>query len=186
MPSGGDRGGNGDVPFRIRHLGCGDFRAVSTYDWAPLVAERYTIYRFLTHDHSRYSLVAEDANGCALGYVVSVRSADGVRVFVFHVHVRPDSRRRGVGTALVRALEETAAADGVELIWFLASEKNRRFYSRLGYAVSDELLDAEARRYAATIKRTSVMSKRIGDPHPSGASGLAGSPSTKDGKAGQG
>ena len=147
--------------FRVRALTGADFRAVSTYDWSPLVAERDTIYLFLAHDHSPYGLVAEDGKGRALGYVISARSADGSRVFVFHVHVRPAFRRKGIGTALMRALEEKAAADGVELVWFLANERAARFYSRLGYAVMNEILDEGARRHVTEVKRTSVMGKRL-------------------------
>ncbi len=156
----------GPPAFRIRPLAPADFTALLRYDWSPLVAERDTVYLFLTRDHARYCLVAEEeaeaGNKRPLGYLVAARSCDGESAFVFQVHVRPERRREGVGTALVRELEETAARDGVRLVWFLARREARGFYSALGYLPSDELLDPEAAAYVARVKRTAVMAKRLG------------------------
>ncbi len=152
--------------FRIRPLTPADFTALLRYDWSPLVAERDTVYLFLTRDHARYCLVAEDeaeaGNKRPLGYLVAARSSDGKAAFVFQVHVRPQRRREGVGTALVRKFEETAERDGVRLVWFLARREARGFYSALGYLPSDELLHPEAAAYVARAKRTTVMTKRLG------------------------
>lgn len=146
--------------FRVRRLTGADFKALMEYDWTPLVVERDTVYLYLLQDHGRYCLAAEDEGG-ALGYLVAARSADSRAAFIFHVHVRPDRRRRGIGRALVRALEETAARDGVGLVWFLAREEARDFYSELGYRPSHDLLDPEARRYVSKVKRTMAMAKKL-------------------------
>ncbi len=154
----------GDGPprgVRIRPLTPTDFLALCRYDWEPLVAERDTIYLFVTQDHARYCFAAEDARGRAIGYVVAAGSGQGEAVFVFHVHVRADHRRRGVGASLVHALEEVARADGVSLVWFLARDRARDFYSRLGYGPMDEILSTGARRYVKSAKRTGVMGKRL-------------------------
>ncbi len=152
--------------FRVRPLTGADFRALLRYDWSPLVVERDTVYLFLSRDHGRYCLVAEDDEGRALGYLISARSSDGEAAFIFQVHVRKPKRRRGVGRALVGELEETARGEGADLVWFLAREEAQGFYSKLGYRPSGKLLHPEALRYVTDVKRTMVMAKRLSAAPP--------------------
>jgi len=146
----------------IRRLAPADFSLLAGYDWSPLVAERDTIYLFLTQDHARYCFAAEDGAGGTLGLLVGARSADGLSVFLFHVHVKASARSRGVGTALVRELELTARADGVERIWLLSRAEARGFYERLGFREARGLLAPEAARYVQRAKRSVVMAKDLG------------------------
>ena len=149
---------------RVRALTPADFMALCRYDWSPLVSERDTVYLFITQDHARYCFAAEAGRGKTIGYLVAAGSPDGKAVFVLHVHVRSKYRRRGVGSALVRALEESACSAGVEVIWFLARDQATDFYSRLGYGPMDDLLHPEAQRYVRDWKRTGVMGKRLDSP----------------------
>ncbi len=158
----------GPRAFRVRPLTGADFGALLRYDWSPLVVERDTVFLFLTRDHGRYCLVAEDDEGRALGYLVAARSSDAGEgaAFIFQVHVRKPKRRRGIGSALVGELEETARGDGVDLVWFLAREEAQGFYSKLGYRPSGKLLHPEALRYVTDVKRTMVMAKRLSAAPP--------------------
>jgi len=154
----------GDAPprgVRIRPLTSTDFMALCRYDWSPLVSERDTVYLFITQDHARYCFVAEDERGKAIGYLVAAGSAGGDAVFILHVHVRARHRRRGVGSALVRALEEAARSGRVQVVWFLARDSATGFYSRLGYGPLDALLHSEAQRYVRDWKHAGVMGKRL-------------------------
>ena len=135
--------------------------ALCRYDWSPLVSERDTVYLFIAQDHARYCFVAEDERGKAIGYLVAAGSAGGDAVFVLHLHVRARYRRRGVGSALVRALEEAARSGRVEVVWFLARDSATDFYSSLGYGPMDYLLHPEAQRYVRDWKRTAVMGRRL-------------------------
>ncbi|MHC4251814.1 MAG: GNAT family N-acetyltransferase, partial [Planctomycetota bacterium] len=146
---------------RIRPLTPADFLSLCRYDWTPLVSERDTIYLFIAQDHARYCFAAEDERGRAIGYLVAAGSADGERAFVFHVHVRPDKRRRGIGTALVRSFEDAARTGGVRVIWLLARDRAKDFYSRLGYGPMEGFLDPAAAGYVKQAKRTGVMGKRL-------------------------
>jgi len=164
----------GDAPprgVRIRPLTPDDFMALCRYDWSPLVSERDTVYLFITQDHARYCFAAEDERGKAIGYLVAAGSTGGDAVFVLHVHMRSKYRRRGVGGALVRALEEAARSGRVEVIWFLARDSATGFYSHLGYGPLDDLLHPEAQRYVRDWKRAGVMGKRLeandAEPGPS-------------------
>ena len=58
--------------------------------------------------------------------------ADGV-LSVGRLVVSPDQRGRGIGTALLTAVERMPGAHRAELFTGVASEGNRRLYERLGY-----------------------------------------------------
>ena len=146
---------------RIRPLTPADLLALCRYNWDSLVRERDTIYLFITQDHARYCFAAEDERGRAIGYVVAARSGSGEAVFIFHVHVRTKHRRRGIGAALVSALEDVARSSGVRVVWLLAGDRAAAFYSRLGYGPMDELLHSEAQSYVRNAKQTGVVGKRL-------------------------
>jgi len=84
----------------------------------------------------RLSLLAEDESGVVLGWIGGISQYDG---HVWELHpliVHPSHRRRGVGRALVQALEREVAAI-----------RNLRghpyiFYRRLGFVIVGVLPDA--------------------------------------------
>jgi len=57
--------------------------------------------------------------------------------------VEPAVRGGGIGTGLVRAAEESAAAAGACEVWLHARDTAFRFYERLGYEYSSELFVSE-------------------------------------------
>lgn len=59
------------------------------------------------------------------------------RTFENTIHLAPGAQGRGLGRALMQALESAAAAEGVHSIWAAVSGANpdgARFHARLGYA----------------------------------------------------
>lgn len=61
---------------------------------------------------------------------------DGRRGWLYHVAVHPDERRRGIGTTLVRLLEERLRERGcpkVNLIVWEGEERALAFWTALGY-----------------------------------------------------
>jgi ribosomal protein S18 acetylase RimI-like enzyme len=79
--------------------------------------------------------VAEDDAGEALGFVLA-RRLSPQRARVTDLYVRPDSRRRGVGEALTRAVVEAYSGDGVEELQIEVSPGNKRartVYERWGF-----------------------------------------------------
>ncbi|MGC9072361.1 MAG: ribosomal protein S18-alanine N-acetyltransferase [Acidilobus sp.] len=88
------------------------------------------------------ALVAEES-GEVLGYAVGLIEWGHVG-HVISIAVRPAFRRRGIGTALMRALEERLrgmGADRLRLEVRASNHEARRLYERLGYKVVRALPD---------------------------------------------
>ncbi|RBY96818.1 GNAT family N-acetyltransferase [Blastococcus sp. TF02-8] len=86
-------------------------------------------------------LVAELSTGTCLGawagsrLVGAVRAReDGDTLHVGRLVVAPDQQGRGIGTHLLRAVEESTGLPSAALFTGALSEANLRLYRRLGYA----------------------------------------------------
>ena len=80
------------------------------------------------------------SDGAVIGTVMG--GYDGHRGWVYSVAVRPAERRKGVGTALLRRLEEALVARGFLKVNLQVRASNAgvvAFYERLGYAVEERV-----------------------------------------------
>jgi putative acetyltransferase len=75
------------------------------------------------------SAVVADADGLAVGFGFIDRDDAELAA----AYVDPDHARRGVGRRLVAALEDDAAAAGLEQLWLSASLNAVRFYEATGW-----------------------------------------------------
>lgn len=86
-----------------------------------------------------------EIDGAAVGYLwaetqtrpESPFNPSRPRLFVHHLAVLPEQRRRGVATALMRAVEERARADGITelgLASWAANGEAHRFFAAQGFA----------------------------------------------------
>ena len=90
------------------------------------------IFKKLQRDPDLF-LVAE-VNGRIIGSVMG--GFDGRRGIVYHLGVSPDSRRNGVGRALMEALEDRLGAKGCLKSYLLVTKDNLeaiRFYEASGW-----------------------------------------------------
>lgn len=81
---------------------------------------------------------------CESGDVVGTAMGgyDGHRGWVYYVAVSPRRRRRGIGEALMRAVEEALAGRGCPKLNLQVRSANRgavAFYRRLGYEIEDRV-----------------------------------------------
>lgn len=87
---------------------------------------------------TEFVYVAEDNSGGLLGIASGGPEVSGdphYRGEVYVLHVRPEAQGQGIGRALMRAVAERLAADGITtlLIWMLReNHPARRFYEALG------------------------------------------------------
>ena len=97
--------------------------------WNGVLAQR---------DGTEFVYVAEDEEGRLLGIASGGPEAGGEARYhgeLYVPHVRPDAQGRGIGRALVRAVAQRLAADGITtlLVWMLReNHPARRFYAALG------------------------------------------------------
>jgi ribosomal protein S18 acetylase RimI-like enzyme len=111
-------------------------------------ADRDAVARFLARWHSARvarrgaletpldhpALVAEEG-GRLLGVLTYVVAGPRCEVLTLHA----DERGRGVGTALLAAVERTAAAAGCTTLWLITTNDNveaLRFYQRRGFRLA--------------------------------------------------
>jgi aminoglycoside 3-N-acetyltransferase I len=80
--------------------------------------------------HLLYAYEDEDADGSGglpIGFVSGVETTHpdkGTEMFLSELAVAPEARRRGVGTALVRALEDLARERGCHGMWVATEAQN--------------------------------------------------------------
>ncbi len=122
-----------------------DFYAEANHPLPPAQATR--AFQALLAEHQLGAIwLAEDAT-TAVGHVVLTLSfsmdAGGLRAFIDDLYVRPGSRGRGVGAALLAAVQSACVERGVQALHVEVGADNltaRRLYERAGYMNGGHLL----------------------------------------------
>lgn len=84
--------------------------------------------------------VAENEHKNIIGTILC--GHDGRRGHIYHLTVDINSRRKGIGKALVRASEEALKEEGickVSLVAFKTNEQGNDFWHAIGYCIRDDL-----------------------------------------------
>jgi ribosomal protein S18 acetylase RimI-like enzyme len=95
-------------------------------------AARATAHRILTAGPAMYALRADENGPTAIGRLAIVGDWAGL----YCLAVRPDRRRQGQAVSIIRALVESARAQGIGHIWLQVLADNhgaRALYARLGF-----------------------------------------------------
>jgi len=132
--------------FLIRELSIGDYDAlVALWDESGLPYKpagrdaRGHIARELEGPSSIF-LVAE-VDGKLAGAVLGTH--DGRKGWINRLSVAPKQRRKGIGRALVRAVEERLAGIGIEIVTCLVetwNETSLAFFEAIGYVRHDDIV----------------------------------------------
>ena len=138
------------MSFAVRLLGAGDEAALEVLarEDADFDVDDRGHAHEAPREHARAFLA--DANvlcwaceqgGAIVGFLhcTIVRKRDGVELLLYEIGVRRAERRRGVGRALVAAMDEWMRAHDVHEAWVLADNDGAvAFYRACGFAVSDD------------------------------------------------
>jgi ribosomal protein S18 acetylase RimI-like enzyme len=107
--------------------------AAGLFDQPPLTGPTH---RFLAEPGHHLLLAYDDEGPAGMVTGVELTHPDkGTEMFIYELEVAPRARRRGVGTALVRALAELARERGCYGMWVgteTGNEAAQRTYRRAG------------------------------------------------------
>ncbi|MGN0643123.1 MAG: GNAT family N-acetyltransferase [Huintestinicola sp.] len=99
---------------------------------------REGIKRFLCRNPSTCFAAEEDGKICG----VIMAGHDGRRGYIYHTAVSPDHRRRGVGTALVKASLSALEKEGIAkaaLVVFARNESGNMFWEKQGFSLREDI-----------------------------------------------
>jgi len=124
--------------LRLRPAGGADLPAIEAIEVACFRSDpwpRQSFETFIGRSGVTF-IVAEDARNDAMvaGYAVLIQAADEAELL--NLAVSDESRRRGVGSALLRHLLDSAAAQGVRTVYLEVRESNaaaRGLYATYGF-----------------------------------------------------
>lgn len=112
----------------VRGTAAKDYPRAVIDAWAPLPVTRKAMDRVIANPHGELRLIAE-LNGEVVGIGAIVVAKSELRA----CYVRPDLGRSGIGSALVRELEETARRNGLSELVLDSSITAEPFYRACGY-----------------------------------------------------
>ena len=88
--------------------------------------EHFTAAKVHQSADERHCLVAEDDDR-----LIGTAAVEGAELVTFFVH--PDYQHQGVGSELLRAIEQAALARGINKLAVTANNAGASFYERMGY-----------------------------------------------------
>lgn len=129
----------------IRRMTIGDYEQVyalwmgsSGMGLNDLDDSREDIARFLRRNPTT-CLVAQEGER-VVGVILA--GNDGRRGYLYHTAVTPDCRHRGIGSALVQAVLDALAAEGIHkaaLVVFSRNQAGNAFWEAQGFTVREDL-----------------------------------------------
>jgi putative acetyltransferase len=114
----------------VRGLAANDYPVEVIDAWAPLPILDNHVAAVRSNPDGEYRLIAEID-----GQVVGIGALVATNIELRACYVRPESSRKGVGSALVREIERKARELGVTLLEADSSLNAQPFYAAHGYEV---------------------------------------------------
>jgi putative acetyltransferase len=140
----------------VRGIAARDYPQAIIEDWAPLPITERSIAAFLANPDNEVRLVAE-IDGEVVGIGACVLEKNELRA----CYVAPNASRKGVGSAIVRAIEKIALNNGLASLQMDSSLTAAPFYCALGYAVTErgEHVRHSGQRMACVKMEKSLVSR---------------------------
>lgn len=104
--------------------------------FARTAFSRRTFLRFHADSRSAFVVWVDDGEVC--GYVIASLCSSASFLYIASLAVKEDSRRKGIGSALVREILRAGGEAGVSGVWLHVRVSNgaaREFYKKLGFEV---------------------------------------------------
>lgn len=127
-------------------------------------------HRLANPDPGYVNFVAEDEAGRVFGFADGGHNRDAETAVryggeLLAIYLLPESRRKGAGALLFRAVAEALVANGMPsmLVWALAENPSRAFYERMGGRFVRE---ASITIGGATLVEVAYGWDELGSPHP--------------------
>ena len=152
-----------DLHFAAVHHSAGSFYPPEVLNsWSTQPDEtRYDHIRRALEKGEELFVVAEDASG-VIGFGSIVPLLQELRA----VYVHPRAGRRGVGSAILRRLEQLALDRGVLQLQMDASINAEAFYRRAGYEILERGVHRlSSGREMACLKMKKSLTQEMTDPH---------------------
>ena len=122
----------------------------------PLRFRRRYIRRLAESPHTITWIAEEDGRMAGFAVADCSHTIDGIFAYIQTIEVLPAFRRRGVGSELLRRIEDSVRTRGAEAIWLHVDPQNAgaiRLYESHGYACEGRKENYYAQGHAALIYR---------------------------------
>ena len=141
------------VAFSIRRLGAQDTDAFAAYDAAAAwfehevdlemvgeASDPQRVAAFLADPTVLFWLAESDGQPIGMLHCYVQRRVDGAwaELLLYEIGTHASHRRRGVGRALLEAMEVWMLANAVDVVWVPAASTATSFYEACGYVVDDD------------------------------------------------
>lgn len=169
---------NGSVSFRVRPFQQADFETLWRMDqvcFDPQLAYSRLELAFYMRRPGAFTLVAEaegedtgkngDGAGQILGFVVAEARRKGKTGHIITLDVVPETRRSGVGSALLQAAEEQLLRAGAATVALETAVNNMaaiRFYKQKGYFVEKTVPGYYSNELDAFVMRKELARAVVG------------------------
>jgi putative acetyltransferase len=139
----------------VRGLAAKDYPREVIDAWAPLPILDHHVEKVRSNPEGELRLIAE-LDGGAVGIGCLIAESEDFRA----CYVTPEASRRGVGSAIVRAIEGVARERGAARLDVDSSLTAEPFYAELGYEARErgEHILANGRRMACVKMRKRLLS----------------------------
>lgn len=130
------------------------FSLPAGYDMSAIRSESRKYYMESLADGSHTACLAYDGHHvagcgaiCFYRVMPSVLNAGGLCAQIMNMYMRPEYRRRGVASRILRILVDEAAARGVERINLETTEAGREVYRRFGFTQQKDEMELVIKNY---------------------------------------
>ncbi len=138
----------------VRGIAAADYPPSVIDAWAPMPVTGHAINQVLENPDQEYRLVVE-LDGRVAGIAAAVFALSELRA----CYVAPEATRRGIGSCLIRKLEDAARHHGLTFLQVDSSITAEPIYLRAGYEVTergDHTLHTGQRMACVKMRKTLV------------------------------